>query len=145
MDRTAQFYAQPSYVGGGAVMPVFSGSRRQRGGSILGALKSFFLPLIKGFGIKAAKEGLGLATNVIGDVIAGKNIKNSIKRRGLHRAKRFGSDLLSSTLGQVSSSLTDEKKPPTRKQVPSRKQALSRKRIASGKATQSTKRLKRNF
>ena len=44
MDRTAAFYSRPSYVGAG--FPVFAGSRRQRGGSILGALKSMVGPVL---------------------------------------------------------------------------------------------------
>ena len=50
MDRTAAFYSAPSYRYGGGAMPVFSGSRRQRGGSIFGAFKRLFMPIITSLG-----------------------------------------------------------------------------------------------
>ena len=45
-DRTAAFYSGPSYTFRGAGFPVYSGSRRQRGGSILGALARNVLPAL---------------------------------------------------------------------------------------------------
>lgn len=51
MDRTATFYSQPSYVQRGAGLPVYSGSRRQRGGSVLGAVKNFIMPVVSGLKI----------------------------------------------------------------------------------------------
>ena len=46
MDHTAAFYSRPSYVGGAG--PIFSGARRQRGGSVFGALKSIVSLLLTG-------------------------------------------------------------------------------------------------
>ena len=94
MDRTATFYASPSYVHRGAgVMPVFSGARRQRGGSIFGALKNFFMPVIKGIGKSLAKRGtqeaIGLAKDVVGDAFLFKDVGQSIKERGKKRALNF--------------------------------------------------------
>ena len=81
MDRTANFYSSPSYVGGS--FPVFSGSRRQRGGSIFGALKNFFMPILTGFGKKLAKRGakeaFGLAKDVARDALSNKNVSHTIK------------------------------------------------------------------
>ena len=59
MDRTAAFYAGPSYRGSG--FPVFSGSRRQRGGSILGAIKSMVMPVLGTIGKSALKQAVGFA------------------------------------------------------------------------------------
>lgn len=138
MDRTAQFYSQPTYVRGG-MMPVFAGSRRQRGGSVLGALKSFFLPLLRTVGRKGTRAALGLATDVIGDVTSGRNIKESLKRRGISRAKSLGGDLLGTTVNHAQSLLSSRPKAaPIRRAVPSRKRPAR-------KAKQSAKRRKGNF
>lgn len=132
MDRTAQFYSQPTYMRGG-VMPVFSGSRRQRGGSILGALKNVFMPMLRTVGRKGAKAALGLASDVIGDVTSGKNFTDSIKQRGIKRAKSLGADLISEATNQVQSAISNRTRA-----------GPSRKRPAS-KAKQKAKRRRSNF
>ena len=95
MDRTASFYAQPSYGGG---FPIFSGSRRQRGGSIFGALARVALPLAKRVGTSllrtGARQAIGLASNIADDVIAGKNIGQSFKTHGKSHLKQFGRSAL---------------------------------------------------
>ena len=139
MDRTAHFYAQPSYVRGG-IMPVFSGSRRQRGGSILGALKSVFMPVLRTVGRKAVQGALGLATDVIGDVTSGQDFASSIKRRGVNRAKRLGGDILSTAVKQVKTAIgPGQRAPATRRAAPSRK------RRAPTKTKQTAKRRRANF
>ena len=80
MDYTANFYSQPSYRGG-ASFPVFSGSRRQRGGGIFGSLGKMFLPIAKRVGKKLLREGVGLARDVAQDVMSGKDIKESLINR----------------------------------------------------------------
>ena len=78
MDKTAQFYAQPSYLQYGRGLPVYSGSRRQRGGSVLGALQRFIMPFLSGMkrqAIQRVKSGaLGLAGDVLTDTLAGRNV-----------------------------------------------------------------------
>lgn len=129
MDRTAQFYSGPSYGGG---IPIFTGARRQRGGSILGALKSFFVPLVSGFAKKGARAAMNVAQNVVGDAISGRNVKTSLKQHGIKAAKRLGGEMLSSAVGQMNSVLGPN--------------IISRKRPAPRKAKQSAKRRKRgNF
>ena len=49
MDHTVHFYSQPSYRGG-ANFPIFTGSRRQRGGGIFGSLGRMFAPIAKRVG-----------------------------------------------------------------------------------------------
>ena len=89
MDRTTAFYSNPSYIHGGS-LPIFSGSRRQRGGSIFGALKRFFMPIVTAFGKKivrqGAKQAVGLAKDVVQDAMMSKNIPDSLKRHGKKRA-----------------------------------------------------------
>ena len=130
MDRTAQFYAQPSYVRGGA-LPIFSGSRRQRGGNVLGAIKSFFMPILGNIAKRGVKSAIGLAKDVAVDAFSGKNIKQSLKTRGISRAKRLGLDVVKDAVGQISN----------RRKAP----APSRKRAPANKAKQRAKRAKSNF
>ena len=59
MDPTAQFYARPSYVGG-INFPVYTGSRRQTGGSVFGAIKRAVVPTLKSAGKEMGKQTLGL-------------------------------------------------------------------------------------
>ena len=106
MDRTAAFYSQPTYVQRGGGLPVYSGSRRQRGGSVLGSLKSMFMPIIdniKASAIKNAKqEAWGLAKGLAWDAFRGKNMANSFKERGLHHAKQLGKNTIRDAVGIVS-------------------------------------------
>ena len=121
-------------------MPVFSGSRRQRGGSVLGALKSVFMPMLRTVGRKGAQAALGLATDVLGDVTSGKSFATSIKRRGISRAKRLGGDILSTAVNRVQTAIG-----PKRKATSLRRAAPSRKRSAPTKAKQTAKRRRTNF
>ena len=129
MDRTANFYAQPSYARGAGMIPIYSGSRRQRGGNVLGALKSFFLPLIGDIGRRGAREAIGLTKDVVSDMWQGRSFKNSLKTQGLKRAKNLGRE--------IASSMFSPPTPPTRKRV--------LKRRPTRKARQTAKRVKSNF
>lgn len=107
-----EFYAQPSYMSGG-LFTVYSGSRRQRGGSFLGSIKKFMVPArqaaVRGFktagrmavkGIKAAaknetvrnvakkalEHGLMIGTNVAVDALQGRNVGEAIKERAKEHA-----------------------------------------------------------
>lgn len=88
MDSTTSFYSQPSYyhMRGAGGMPVFSGSRRMRGGGILGALKSLVLPTLKTIGKKVGKkvlsEGVNFATALATDKLLGRDMEKSAKARG---------------------------------------------------------------
>ena len=83
MDQTALFYSKPSYVVGGGV--IFSGARRQRGGSIFGAFKSVVTPVLSGLGRvlkkNVTKNAVGFAKDIMGDVVNGRNIKSSLVNR----------------------------------------------------------------
>ena len=92
MDATASFYSKPSYHGGS--FPVYSGSRRQRGGGILGALARIALPMAKRLGTSvlrtAKREGLKLGANVVSDLAQGRNIKDSLLEHGKTAAMNVG-------------------------------------------------------
>lgn len=112
MDRTAKFYASPSYSGG--AFPVFAGSRRRRGGSILGAIRNFAMPMIRGLARKGATQALGLAKDVASDVVSGRNFKSSLLRHGLRRVKRLGTDVLGSALSGAASHKRHRRGPSTK-------------------------------
>lgn len=123
MDRTALFYASPTYSQSGGAVPIFSGSRRQRGGSILGAIKSFVLPLLQGVKRQAVQRAtstaLNVAKNVASDAFAGKNVVNSLKTHGYRGAKQLGKNVVLDTMRQIQtqasrkrSNATSKKKQP---------------------------------
>ena len=90
MTSTSSFYARPSYLSGAGV--IYSGARRQRGGSIFGALKSIVTPLVSSFG-KSLKRNvvnnaIGFAGDVVGDIASGRNVKQSFLNRGKERGLR---------------------------------------------------------
>lgn len=75
------FYSAPQLGSGFAV---YSGSRRQIGGSFLSGLARLALPILKFFGARA----LNVAKNVASDVILDKQpIKQAIKKRGLQEVQ----------------------------------------------------------
>ena len=101
MDRTAAFYSAPSYQYRGAGgFPVFSGSRRQRGGSILGSIAKVAMPILGNIGKAALGQAVGLAKDVAGDVMQGRNIRHSLKQHGLKRLKNTAMSSLSSITGR---------------------------------------------
>ena len=125
MDRTAQFYSTPSYVGRGAGLPIFVGSRRQRGGSILGSVKSLVLPTLTSVGKTALKQAVGLAGDVASDIARGRNIRQSLKQHGLKRLKNVGKESLGHLASQLnpfsSSKRSTRKRTSTGKVPPSKR------------------------
>lgn len=103
MDATAQFYSHPSYVGRG--LPVYSGSRRQSGGSIFGALGRMILPILRPLGKSLAKRAVGVASNVAMDALDGRKIGESLKRRGIAAAKQGLQDVIR-PVAPIASALT---------------------------------------
>ena len=141
MDYTADFYSRPSNEFRGGGFPVFSGSRRQRGGGFFGSLKNFFLPIAKKLGRSLFTQGVGLANDVAFDTMEGKNIKESLKERGKARAVKFGKSAaregmsaLSNMIGKGSRRVsTRRKRLRRRKSKPARRH--TRRRAISRKAT----------
>ena len=126
MDRSASFYSQPSYVGGG--FPVFSGSRRQRGGGIFGAIARAVLPMAKRIGTRAlkglARHGAALASDVLEDAAAGKNIIESVKTRGKQRMTQVTKQGMRSTASALKPSQSSRKRSrplPKKKKLPAKK------------------------
>ena len=136
MDRTAAFYSAPSYRYGGGAMPVFSGSRRQRGGSIFGAFKRLFLPFITSFGKRLAKKGaqeaVGLAGDVVKDAFMFKDVKQSLANNAKKRAFDFGKYAAEEGLAGVQSMVgSGKRRRKSRARTNLRKRKLSTKRRKS--------------
>ena len=129
MDRTANFYTQPTYVARGGALPIYSGSRRQRGGNVLGAIKSFFMPILAKIAKRGVRSAASMAKNVAFDAFLGKNIKQSVKNRGINEAKQLGMDAVNEMFRQISR---------PRKRAP-------RKRAATNKPKQWSKGVRTNF
>lgn len=164
MDYTAKFYSRPSYVGSGVV---FSGERRQRGGSILGALKSVVMPVISKVGPKilktvgniAKKQVFGLATDLLMDRVSGKNVTDSLKSRGktrLLQSAAQGLDAIGSMVNGPSSRRTATRKTKrrswrgrgsgvTKRKSVTKQKSTSRKRKASRKRATPAKKRRVNF
>ena len=95
MDRTAVYYSSPSYTFGASAMPIFSGSRRQRGGSIFGTIKGFLMPVLSSLGKKIAKRGareaVGFAKDVASEAFTSNKLSaNPVKRIAKKRALSLG-------------------------------------------------------
>ena len=113
MDRTAHFYSQPSYAGAGGGFPVFTGSRRQRGGGIFGALARMVAPAITKVGKTALRSFgqniAGLASDVAQSALRGEGIagvKQTLRQQGLKRLKNVGSTALRTTMDSINNSLS---------------------------------------
>ena len=118
MDRTAAFYSQPSYVQRGGGFPVYSGSRRQRGGNIFGALKRLIAPIlgnVKNTAVRHAKrQAWNMAKDVAFDAFRGRNIGESLKERGIHHAKQLGKDVLRDTTRSITRPNLRKRKAPAK-------------------------------
>ena len=135
MDPTASFYSGPSYVFRGHGFPIYSGSRRQRGGSIFGALKSMAIPFLKNAAKRGIRRAVSFVTDVAGDVFTGSNVKESLKKRGKSHAIKLGKDVASDGLSVLQAKLRGSG-------MHSRKRRRSRKRT---KSRTKTKRRRTNF
>ena len=152
MSSTASFYSNPSYVSGAGA--IYAGARRQRGGSIFGAIKSIVAPLVSGIGRSlkrnVMKNAVGFASDVVGDLASGRNVKNSLINRGKERGLKTLQQTINGTRKRkVPKRLNRKqrgsgKKRPLSKRRKSKKKT-SRKRRATSKSSTSAKRRRRNF
>lgn len=155
MDSTADFYSRPSHDFRGGGFPVFSGSRRQRGGGIFGRIKSFFMPVVKRLGKNLLSQGVSLASDVVGDAMLGKNVKSSFINHGKRRAMEFGKNAASEGVSALSNMIgkggrrsprkrlrrktVGKRKRKAKRRPISRKPAASRKRQARSKPARKRK------
>ena len=89
------------YLGqAGGNLPVFAGSRVQRGhgiGGILSGLMRMAAPLMKSGMKSLGKQGMKTGLQIAGDVMTGKKPKQAVKRR----AKQAGLDVTARALQQL--------------------------------------------
>lgn len=138
MDPTVEFYSRPSHSYRGGSFPVFTGSRRQRGGSVFGALKKFFMPVTKMIGPALLSHGASLARDIAQDVMSGKNIKSALMNRGKAAAINLGKEAISKgMLGKVASMIGKGRRRAKRRRKVNRKRKVKRtsRKATSRKAT----------
>jgi len=89
----------------GGLMPVFVGSRHQRGhglGSVLGGIfHRFVIPLFKTHGKALARDALRTGVNAVEDVLDGRTLKESVKRRVPEGIKRSAQSLIRQSVSGV--------------------------------------------
>jgi len=80
------------------LMPVFVGSRHQQGhglGSVLGGIfRRFVISLFKTHGKALARDALRTGVNVVEDVLDGRTLQESVKRRVPKGIKRSAQSLV---------------------------------------------------
>jgi hypothetical protein len=106
-DVYQRYYADQ--VGHG--IGVFAGSTVQRGagiGSFLSGIGKSVLPLLKSAGKMVGKELLNTGTSIAGDLLRGKNIKDSASSRFKSAGIRMGSNLLNDISSRVNSPNTND-------------------------------------
>ena len=147
MDQTAVFYSAPSYRYGGGAMPVFSGSRRQRGGSIFGAFKRLFMPIITSLGKRLVKKGtqqaVGLAGDVARDAFMFKDVKQSLASNAKKRALNLGKYAVDEGLASLQSMIGSGKRRRKSRRPKSHRRSNLRKRKISTKRRKSKPRKRR--
>ena len=97
-DYPARFYEDfyRNQAGGSRILPHY---RPQRGRGIFGKIfRGFVLPTlgkaVNTLKREAPKRLLSLGQEVLGDVVEGRSLKGSLKRRGLNQLKRAAGDIL---------------------------------------------------
>ena len=76
----------------GEGLPVFMGARRQRGYGLGGVFANLFrsaVPMLKKGALALGKQALATTGQVIGDVVQGKSLKESVKARGKQSGKKL--------------------------------------------------------
>lgn len=110
----------------GSGLPAFVGSPvYQRGhglGNIFSGLAKMIVPVLKTAGKKVLRQGLQSGTEVLGDVLEGRNFKKAVKRR----SKEAGTALLSSAAKALSAPPPYPHPPPPG--VPIKRRKTSKKR-----------------
>lgn len=102
----------------GCGLPVYAGSRHQKGHGIFSNLFRFAVPLLKKAGIGLAKHLLNTGSNILGDVSAGEPIKQAAKKRFIETGKNV---LSSIGFKQSGSGKRRGKKRKSKKQIFARK------------------------
>ncbi len=88
-------YMKQAYGGG---LPVFIGGQRGRGiGGIFNGLARMIIPVLKRTGKTVLKEGLRSGVDVLGDIVSGRNVKSSFKKR----AKQAGTRLVDQSMRSI--------------------------------------------
>ena len=135
MTSTAEFYSKPSYHFRGGGFPVFSVSRRQRGGGILGALKQMIVPTLakvgKSVGRAALKQAVGFASDVLDDSLQGKNLGQSLRTRGKQRALSVAQTAKKQSLNALRNTVRSTNQPSRKRQASKQRQPKKKRQRAN--------------
>jgi len=105
VDTYENYYTKQ--YGGQASMPVFVGRKFQRGhglAKIVGGLfNRYVIPFAKNLGKRALSNVVKTGMEVAGDVASGKNVKESIKERGVAAIKRTLADTIRQSTSNIAS------------------------------------------
>lgn len=114
-DDSSVFYRDYYNNQSGGGMPVFAGRPIMGGdgiGNVLSGLFRAVAPVLKRGAVNLGKRALTAGANVANDVIQGKNVKSSLKRRFANTGK----DILSDVVGSLRpDSLKTSRAPPAKK------------------------------
>ena len=143
MDHTADFYSRPSQEFRGGAFPVFSGSRRQRGGGFFGSIKNFFMPILKKLGKNLLSEATGLVGDVTKDTLMFRDPRTSLKNNARKRLINVGKDAAQDTLEAASKLIGsgNKRRKRRRKSMKTRKRKTTRR--AKSRRSTSRKRVSR--
>ena len=123
-----QYYLRQAQGGGGGI-PIFRGVGVQRGHGLGNLLNAAVRMIVPGLTKKVLlRQGLRTGANIVGDIVSGRSVKESIKQR----AVEGGKSLLSQSFAR-----SGFVPPPTRKRKPAKrgkvkKRPVRRKRPQSG-------------
>ena len=135
MDATQAFYSQPSYHYRGGGFPVFAGSRRQRGGSLLGSFAKMVMPVLGAVGKAALGQAAGLAQDLVEDAAQRRSLRQSLRQHGLRRLRNTLRAVPTSRPKRITRASTSSRAPTTTrsKLLGKRRRAPPSKRPASKK------------
>ena len=100
----AAYYSKSQF--GHGLLPAYGGVARQRGhgfGSLISGLMRSARPLLGSIGRSAGKALLTTGTGVLADVMSGKSIKKSLKRRATSAGKQLLQNAATSAQGYINS------------------------------------------
>ena len=100
----SKFYEDYYVNQAGFGLPVFIGGKSYRGrglGNLLGGIGRTLLPLLKKGGRALLKEGTKTGLQIAQDVLSGREVKSSIKKRARLAGKRMLDSAVSSVVGRA--------------------------------------------
>ena len=125
----AKYYANSQL--GGTLLPAYGGLQRQRGHGLFGTLAQYGIPILKKVGKAIAPHLLKTGKGLLTDALLNRDMKGSVKKRGLDLVK----DVVDSALNTTKSYINKAGGPPPPK----------RQRVAGGRGRVSASKKKKTL